>query len=171
MEEDKMGLVIGMGLVGLLVGVVVAMANGCRSSQQPAGTEPRQPDPAAAAVEALVVPYGAPRHPWPGGEVTSDHSPAALRRVVESFAQDGRPVPLVEEADGQVRGWIVALKRGSEGLMARYVPAPGADFSGRFFAPVLEEEVTREHAGTAVPRRLSRVLLTRKPSLPTNNEP
>lgn len=128
--------------------------------------------PAQRTVEALVVPFGAPRHDWPGGTVTSLHTPATLRRVVRRFAQDGRPVPLVEETDphGPALGWVVALRVEGDGLHARFALAGGTDLAGRFLAPSLQEEVTDEHPATAVPIRLARVLVTDKPSLPAPEE-
>lgn len=124
--------------------------------------------PVARTAEALVVPFGAPRHDWPGGEVTSLHTPAAMRGVVERFAQDGRPVPLVEESspEGPALGWVVALRVEGDGLHARIALADGTDLRGRFLAPSLLEEVSGTPPATAVPIRLARVLVTDRPSLP-----
>lgn len=151
-----------------LCGCVAAAVAGFRAPPQPqAGTEPGHQDSPRTA-EALVVPFGAPRHAWPGGVVTSLHTPAALRRVAERFARDGRPVPLVEETDpdGAPLGRVVALRVEGDGLHARLALREGADLTGRFLAPSLQEEVTEQHPATAVPVRLARVLVTDRPSLP-----
>ncbi len=164
---DRMDMLMSLVLVCVVVCAVAAAVAGFRTPPQPAGTEPGAPD-APRTVEALVVPFGAPRHDWPGGMVTSLHTPAALRKVVERFAQDGRPVPLVEETDpdGAPLGWVVALRVEGDGLHARLALREGADLAGRFLAPSLQEEVAETHPATAVPIRLARVLVTDKPSLP-----
>lgn len=171
---DRMDMLISLVLVCVLVLTVAAVVAGFRTppiaaagSPVPALATAGAPTP-PRTVEALVVPFGAPRHAWPGGEVTSLHTPAALRNVVERFVRDGRPVPLVEETDpaGAPLGWIVAMRVEGDGLHARIALAEGANLAGRFLAPSLEEEVAESHPATAVPLRLARVFVTDRPSLP-----
>ena len=164
METEWMRPIAASALLLGLCGCVAALAGGRRAPPRAAAEPPAPPRTA----EALVVPFGAPRHAWPGGVVTSLHTPAALRRVAGRFAQDGRPVPLVEETDpdGAPLGWVVALRVEGDGLHARIALAEGADLTGRFLAPSLREEVSEKHPATAVPVRLARVLVTDRPSLP-----
>lgn len=158
--------------IRLAAGIACCLAIiGCAAALVPPWRRPAEAETPVRAViaEALVCPVGAPLHPWTHGSVvTSDHSEAALRRVVDAFAAEGRPLPVYGEG-GAWRGWCVGLRVDATGLWARAALTPrGAkearEGGGIYLNPTFEEFVDG-HTATGTPRRLMRLRLAAEPTL------